>query len=184
MLELRDLELASPKFERQPLAGRPFIEEEKVFMDVTFRRNRNLLGELALIWSVFPVPWLTLILSCIDFNRFWLFTYVTCSLAVLVNESFLKPWFKQPRPHSSRSFGMPSGHSLCAGLLVCLTFRGWLAGLVLNVHWFWGLVLLVIYLPIPWARWYNQDHTALQCLVGFCLGLLVALFVFPLSTLI
>ena len=188
MQELRDIELGekSPGNERLGLAsGISGGSDEQIFLDVTIWKSRTWLGDLAVAWSLFPIPWLTLILALADFRQFWIFVTIVTGLAVLLNETVLKPVIKQPRPGAlHRSYGMPSGHSLCAGLLLTLLGQGWASGKVLGTSWVWGWVVLpVLYLPVPWARWLNLDHTWQQCLAGFTLGLAFGLIFYPVCNL-
>jgi hypothetical protein len=107
----------------------------------------------------------------------------------LVNEGILKPLIKDPRPALTANryktpsgrpsekvkYGMPSGHvfNACA-LMVWLLLEIGLRG---DAHYpiplAWFLVVSVIMVPVPWARWYNSDHTAAQCGVSLILGLIV-----------
>ena len=188
MLELRDLEIGQGKNEREPLAApaQPFTQS--VFMDVTIRRDRGFLGEAALAWSLIPIPWLTILLAIVDHRVYWLFILLMTIFVVSLTELILKPWFAQPRPETcahQNSFGMPSGHSLCAGLLFASLTLGWRAGRVFGNSWMWGWVLLpVLYVPVPWARWKNGDHTWQQSLAGFILGLVLGFIFYPFSGLI
>merc|ERR1719486_1331051 len=89
------------------------------------------------------------------------------AFCAILNEGILKPLVKDPRPALTANryktpsgrpsekvkYGMPSGH----------VFNG----CALMV---WLLLVSVIMVPVPWARWYNSDHTAAQCGVSLILG--------------
>merc|ERR1712014_328082 len=106
----------------------------------------------------------------------------------------LKPLFKQPRPtrtankHADGSIkhGMPSGHVFNAtALMVWLLceLAGWVAGDVSSPSqartWaWWAFAILVLMGPVPWARWYNYDHTVGQCAASLVLGSIVGVIAF------
>eukprot|EP00747_Dinoflagellata_sp_TGD_P168733 gnl/TRDRNA2_/TRDRNA2_195835_c0_seq1.p1 gnl/TRDRNA2_/TRDRNA2_195835_c0~~gnl/TRDRNA2_/TRDRNA2_195835_c0_seq1.p1 ORF type:complete len:261 (+),score=35.86 gnl/TRDRNA2_/TRDRNA2_195835_c0_seq1:67-783(+) len=116
-----------------------------------------------------------------------LYTLVASLVVMVLNEGILKPVLKQPRPpetanrypDGSVKHGMPSGHVLNATtimvyLLCEVAVRG--AGYepmdqdhgILTIEWLVAILLLMG--PVPWARWYNLDHTLNQCLVSLVLG--------------
>lgn len=100
----------------------------------------------------------------------WLASYgIASAVALLVGEETLKRIIASPRPartalvdeHGAPRNGMPSGHTLNS--LALLTWQ------LLEIRdanatgggW-WVVVDLVLLLPVPWARWYNGDHTGRQ----------------------
>lgn len=124
-----------------------------------------------------------------------LYGCLVCVIVSLVNEVILKPLIKDPRPPETANYrvvkgepgqpdvrtvkeGMPSGHVLNATtvmmwalLEVSIRGPGYDADLGLTVGWVCFILCLMG--PVPWARWYNLDHTFAQCWVSFLLGLVV-----------
>jgi len=130
----------------------------------------------------FPVMWLLT-------GRFvWLWGVVIQLVCVLISELMLKPFLKDPRPpetanrnwDGSPKFGMPSGHCL-AGMCVLvwmlleleLESSSDLSPDAQGLQQEWVLALLLLLAPIPWSRWHNRDHTAVQCVVGSLLGAII-----------
>eukprot|EP00922_Rhytidocystis_sp_ex-Travisia-forbesii_P067095 GHVS01099741.1.p1 GENE.GHVS01099741.1~~GHVS01099741.1.p1 ORF type:complete len:407 (+),score=59.15 GHVS01099741.1:214-1434(+) len=105
-------------------------------------------------------------------------------LVAFLSEGVLKNILKHPRPvHSSvPSFGMPSGHSAtCIAALAwwLLELRGpdggpWglFAEVSESARFGLACLFLIIFLPVPWGRYWLRDHSFSQCLVGGCLGVL------------
>lgn len=121
----------------------------------------------------FPLP-LLLAADAIYHHR-WssAFLVLLISICSMVNEFVLKPVFKQPRPSCTANRdtngevlpGMLSGH-----VLICQILATWYALEVIlsfsNLHAVWILAPLVLLMAlVPWARWYNGDHTCEQVLV-------------------
>jgi hypothetical protein len=86
---------------------------------------------------------------------------------VAINEGFLKGYFRDPRPIQSANrnsngelkFGMPSGHVLNAVVMMVWIFAEIIsAG---RVHEQMGILYITALLlaPVPWARYYNLDHS-------------------------
>lgn len=132
-----------------------------------------------IIPAAFGVHWLV--------TRHFISLYAVCITGFIttLNEFILKPILKQPRPPQSANRdkegrikpGMPSGHVYNAtGLMVWATLEVALRGpgydtpdeTRLTEEW----LMLIFFLmgPVPWARWYNLDHTAAQCAVSLVLG--------------
>ena len=160
---------------------------DRVFMQVTIWGERNALGNLALVWSLLPVPWLIFLLAIVDgAGSYWAWVICTAGAGAILNEFFLKPYFKESRPiacPNKDSFGMPSGHSLFSGQVLIMTFYGITEGRIgrsslggpgLIPGKVLLLLTLIFLLPVPWARWYNQDHSGKQVAAGFALGALIA----------
>ncbi|KAF4681690.1 hypothetical protein FOZ63_025810 [Perkinsus olseni] len=107
-----------------------------------------------------------------------------------LNEGLFKRLFNQPRPPQSacEGPGMPSGHCITSGVL-CTWFllesatlfltnggigtTGNLQQLLIRI-----LITLLLFGPVPWARWYNLDHTFQQVLVGSLCGLFLGCLAF------
>jgi hypothetical protein len=107
----------------------------------------------------------------------------------LLNEGILKPLVKDPRPALTANryktssgkpsekvkYGMPSGHvfnacALMVWLLLEISVRG---DADYPIPMTWLIVVSVVMVPVPWARWYNSDHSLAQCGVSLVLGLIV-----------
>jgi len=123
-------------------------------------------------------------------GKFGFFLALSCTIA---NELFFKPLANDPRPIQSANktkagtptHGMPSGHVLNAYTLMI-----WSSLEVIfardpesqQIQLWWFIVILVIMLPVPWARWYNYDHTLMQCLVSVALALVIGTTAFEIRT--
>merc|ERR1712137_298007 len=105
---------------------------------------------------------------------------ISIACAVL-NELVCKPFFRDPRPPQSANrksdgsmkYGMPSGHVLNAFAVTIWVILEILTQAPSMESIFKVKLLmffLAIALPVPWARWYNLDHTWQQCLVGLILA--------------
>jgi hypothetical protein len=117
-----------------------------------------------------------------------LYAIIIAAVCAIVNEGILKPLVKDPRPALTANryktkegkpsekvkYGMPSGHvfnstALMVWLLLEIGTRG-------RPPWNqdkWFIVVSIIMVPVPWARWYNSDHTLAQCGVSLILGTVV-----------
>lgn len=116
-----------------------------------------------------------------------LYGLLLSGILVVVNEGFLKPHFDDPRPWESANKtaegkpkpGMPSGH-----VLNSVTLLVWLVceielGCSKNhsvLLWIFGVLCLMA--PVPWARYYNKDHTFKQCCYTSFAAMLVGLIAF------
>mmetsp|Transcript_29958 Transcript_29958/g.79899 ORF Transcript_29958/g.79899 Transcript_29958/m.79899 type:complete len:221 (-) Transcript_29958:242-904(-) len=120
-------------------------------------------------------------------RKFGLFEVVTWCLYPLVlglEDYILKAVVKlvgpQPRPLGSCDLacGMPSGHALMSyGLLTWMLLE-----LNSRTHirkpFAWTVFLLLLILPIPWARVQLNDHSVMQVVVGCVFGVVTALAFF------
>lgn len=96
------------------------------------------------------------------------------------SEFFLKNIFKSPRPPNSAcaSYGMPSSHCVTSYsilmwlLLENINALGFVSGFLFK------LSIILITAPVPWARWYVEDHTVPQCIWGCIVGILIGIFAF------
>lgn len=101
----------------------------------------------------------------------------------LLNESFFKKIMYEPRPALSvvKSPGMPSSHCMLSFSFLCWCL---LEAVVSPAAVLSRLLLvcsaLVIFAPMPWARFYLGDHSEFQCFVGCLGGALWGVFVFVL----
>eukprot|EP00397_Hematodinium_sp_SG-2012_P047158 GEMP01053518.1.p1 GENE.GEMP01053518.1~~GEMP01053518.1.p1 ORF type:complete len:225 (+),score=10.95 GEMP01053518.1:162-836(+) len=114
-----------------------------------------------------------------------MYGFLMIIVVIAINEGFLKPHIDDPRPaqtaivrsDGSPQHGMPSCHSAVAyALLVWSVWEVVTAPSRLGMHReLWILMLIIVLAPVPWSRWYNRDHTALQSIVGAALGLAIGL---------
>eukprot|EP00922_Rhytidocystis_sp_ex-Travisia-forbesii_P043808 GHVS01065332.1.p1 GENE.GHVS01065332.1~~GHVS01065332.1.p1 ORF type:complete len:490 (-),score=112.34 GHVS01065332.1:749-2218(-) len=110
--------------------------------------------------------------------------YMLCMWFVVafLSEAILKNLLRHPRPLPSSvpSFGMPSAHSstsMAALSWWLLELRGtdggpWMLFAEMDQSARVGVacLLVVLFLPVPWGRYWLRDHSFSQCLVGGCLG--------------
>jgi membrane-associated phospholipid phosphatase len=146
-----------------------------VFYSVTIWPERTVAGHFSLIYSVLPIlayPGLLLLWAILDSSAYPVVALIAALSASIFNELALKPWLREPRPTAcpiKNSYGMPSGHSMFACLLLAFLWT-YKSSLVLR------FCLIVALGPVPWARWHNQDHTERQVVVGSVLGLALGSF--------
>jgi hypothetical protein len=105
-----------------------------------------------------------------------------------VNELFLKRYFNEPRPWESANRnangepkpGMPSGHVLNSVALLFWLVMEIESGCDTAKHSMalWILGVLVLMLPVPWARYYNRDHSYKQCVYTAMAAALVGMIAF------
>ncbi|KAK9171218.1 PAP2 superfamily protein [Cryptosporidium meleagridis] len=96
------------------------------------------------------------------------------------SEFFLKNIFKSPRPPNSAcaSYGMPSSHCVTSySILIWLLLEninalGFVSGFLFK------LSIILIAAPVPWARWYVEDHTIPQCIWGCIVGIFIGILAF------
>ncbi|KAH8738590.1 transmembrane domain protein [Cryptosporidium ryanae] len=96
------------------------------------------------------------------------------------SEFFLKNIFKSPRPPNSAcaSYGMPSSHCVTSySILIWLLLEN-INALGLLSGFFSKLSIIIITAPVPWARWYVEDHTIPQCICGCIVGVLFGIIAF------
>lgn len=166
------------------------FEQKFAIGQVTIRLPLDLRPLPMLALSLSFVPWILPLFILADAT----FTLRRCSVistfmvlvCALLTEVILKPWLKQPRPAPSACRdsegrlldGMPSGH-----VMNSQTLATWY---LLQALWVldkprahWTAALLVSAMPaVPWARWYNGDHTLNQVLVTMVLASVLSLFAF------
>uniref|UniRef100_A0A0G4HH25 Phosphatidic acid phosphatase type 2/haloperoxidase domain-containing protein n=1 Tax=Chromera velia CCMP2878 TaxID=1169474 RepID=A0A0G4HH25_9ALVE len=148
---------------------------------VTIRRPVTPLSAVAVAYSFLPY------LVCLSFFVWFflreqiypLWGLATFLMISVICEVCFKNIFKEPRPENSavRSYGMPSSHSATCVAVLVWTFLEFLVPLdgispPLSAGAKAGILCLTtaLMLPIPWARWYIEDHSLKQVLVGSALG--------------
>eukprot|EP00922_Rhytidocystis_sp_ex-Travisia-forbesii_P038792 GHVS01057805.1.p1 GENE.GHVS01057805.1~~GHVS01057805.1.p1 ORF type:complete len:379 (-),score=94.34 GHVS01057805.1:700-1836(-) len=142
---------------------------------------------LALFYSFMPyivvnISLVLIILCSTTIAYSLIYMLCMCCLVAFLSEGILKKILKHPRPvHSSvPSFGMPSGHSaisitaLVWWLLELREVDGGPWRLFAEVGQ-WARIglacfFVILFLPVPWGRYWLRDHSFSQCLVGGCLG--------------
>lgn len=165
-------------------------EYKKAYGQVTIRFpiNKSPLNLIALSYGF--LPWLIPILFTVYGIATWhflpLYGVAMSLVCALINEGILKPVLKQPRPadtahrdkEGNPKDGMPSGHVLnattimvWAALEVALKGPGMAEGQQLTINWL--VIIFALMAPVPWARWFNFDHTLNQTLVSLVLGTIV-----------
>ena len=142
----------------------------RVYYSVTIWPKRSIAGQLSLIYSLMPIlvyPWVLILWALQDSSFYPLVALVAALTASILNELTLKPWLREPRPvvcPIKNSYGMPSGHSLFSGLLLAFLWP-YKPSFIIRI------LLVLALVPVPWARWHNQDHTERQVVVGSVLGI-------------
>eukprot|EP00746_Dinoflagellata_sp_MGD_P015292 gnl/MRDRNA2_/MRDRNA2_133890_c0_seq1.p1 gnl/MRDRNA2_/MRDRNA2_133890_c0~~gnl/MRDRNA2_/MRDRNA2_133890_c0_seq1.p1 ORF type:complete len:254 (+),score=23.09 gnl/MRDRNA2_/MRDRNA2_133890_c0_seq1:75-836(+) len=166
---------------------------KKAILQVTVRcPDKNPISWIAVTYGFLPwiIPALFAMLYIV-WRRFIGLYAICLSLAcAALNEAVLKPIIKQPRPDGTAhrypdgrpKYGMPSGHVFNAfALMVWALLEVGLHGpedRVLTKQWL--ALILVLMLPVPWARWYNQDHSVGQVGVSTILGLVFGIAAYAL----
>lgn len=168
---------------------------KKAIGQVTVRcPNTDPLSWIAIIYGF--IPWLIPALCGVHFlvwrrltGIYALGLSVTCAG---VNEACLKPLIQNPRPRLSANkhkdgslkYGMPSGHVLNSfalmiwAILEIIIMSG--PSLDFQMEIWFVMLITCLGLPVPWARWYNLDHTWQQCFVSCVLGLFAGICAFVL----
>ncbi|KAF4718508.1 hypothetical protein FOZ63_033581, partial [Perkinsus olseni] len=136
------------------------------------------------------VPGILMILMLTTRRAVYIYACAVLLITSFLNEGLFKRLFNQPRPPQSacEGPGMPSGHCITSGVL-CTWFllesatlfltnggigtTGNLQQLLIRI-----LITLLLFGPVPWARWYNLDHTFQQVLVGSLCGLFLGCLAF------
>lgn len=157
------------------------FDEKFAVGQVTIRLplDRRPLPILGLVVSF--IPWLLPAILALDYTFVRRassgFLFVVICSASLCNEYLLKSFFKQPRPEytANRDLdgtvlpGMPSGHVLTTQIILTYYilktfFQASLTDTACTI------LLLTASMPlVPWARWYNGDHSLEQvCVTAAC----------------
>eukprot|EP00933_Yihiella_yeosuensis_P014206 TRINITY_DN12819_c0_g1_i2.p1 TRINITY_DN12819_c0_g1~~TRINITY_DN12819_c0_g1_i2.p1 ORF type:complete len:233 (+),score=27.91 TRINITY_DN12819_c0_g1_i2:225-923(+) len=126
------------------------------------------------------IPWGIPLLFATDavITRRFLSEYAIAMMIAssIISEVLLKPILKEPRPSTTAVRdasgkvlpGMPSGHVLMSqSLLTLYTLQ---AAQDFSQKWVEVLTLCLMMPAMPWARWYNGDHSAKQVNVTFVLA--------------
>jgi hypothetical protein len=150
--------------------------------------DMNPLNLLAILYGFLPfiIPGAMGLSFLYTWHFIYLYGVIISLVLVTINEGGLKKACNQPRPSRSANknpdgtlkHGMPSGHVLNSTSLFVWSFlevylRG--PGLVdeQKLTYTWLGAITVLMLPVPWARWYNGDHSTAQCAVSIILGICV-----------
>ncbi|EEA08221.1 uncharacterized protein CMU_011730 [Cryptosporidium muris RN66] len=98
----------------------------------------------------------------------------------LINELFVKKIFRSPRPPNSTciSYGMPSSHCVASYSFLIWIILEHINATSLKSGFYFRTLIVFISGPVPWARWYVEDHTAIQCIWGCIGGLILGIFSF------
>lgn len=148
------------------------------FFSVTVRRPVTKVSSAALAYSYFPFAlFLGFGFWFVCFSQMFPFlAAVIMAFSALVSEYILKRIVKQPRPLSSavRSYGMPSSHCTVAYcLLVWILFEAFSSTIATIPTLAVCSVSAAALAPVPWARYYLDDHSMDQCVAGSCVGALL-----------
>eukprot|EP00931_Biecheleriopsis_adriatica_P091034 TRINITY_DN64944_c0_g1_i1.p1 TRINITY_DN64944_c0_g1~~TRINITY_DN64944_c0_g1_i1.p1 ORF type:complete len:214 (+),score=41.77 TRINITY_DN64944_c0_g1_i1:126-767(+) len=139
---------------------------------------------LALFLSFLPWAIPVLLLADVVLQRRMTSAYVlgVVLLTSVITECMLKPFIGEPRPATSacRSEdgkllpGMPSGH-----VMVCQSALTFFLCMALHEQEAFTVVALALAMPsMPWARWYNGDHSMKQVIVTFILATIFGLIAY------
>jgi len=167
------------------------------FWQVTIRLplDMNGLNELAILYGYLPflIPGGLGIAFLITWHFLYLYGVLISIVLVCINEAVLKKLCDQPRPdrtaHRDKDgkpkHGMPSGHVLnSTSIMVWSLLEVYLRGPTQHneehvaLTGIWLAAIFLAMFPVPWARWYNGDHSAAQCSVSLVLGLFVGIGAF------
>merc|ERR1711915_466600 len=121
------------------------------------------------------------------------FGFLLAIICSIINELVFKNLAKQPRPENTANrkpdgtptHGMPSGHVLNAFTLMIWS----ICEVALSkdaesreIQIWWLCVIIIVMLPVPWARWWNEDHSAQRCAVSIFLGCVAGITAFVIRT--
>lgn len=142
------------------------------------------LNVLAITFSFVPwfIPLFLLAFFACTLTITSLILLIHLVLSSLLNELALKPLVSQPRPEATANKdaegnplpGMPSGH-----VTISQTFGIWCIGIAaLHFHPMTAsiviLCLATMMVAVPWARWYNGDHSLQQVFATGALSTIIA----------
>lgn len=121
-------------------------------------------------------PYIVFIMTSIQLYSYtyYLYGYLVITFISKLINSFLKNWYREPRPIGARSilgetyegpekYGMPSGHA--QSIFTSIVF---LYGVTEKTFWLY-LELFIAGLTVL-QRWKYKNHTPKQLFVGACLG--------------
>jgi len=197
---LNQLEDLAPEKDPELKKNGGKFDEKTSFLQVTIRWpiDTHPLNLIALLYGFLPfiVPASFFVAAIVTQRFIPVFAFVMSIVTSLINEVIFKPLLKDPRPTRSAHRhlgkdgkwemkpGMPSGHVLNATcILVWAVLEVGLRGPGFDHdHSFltagWIVAIIVLMAPVPWARWYNGDHSLNQCLVAASLGIVVGVLAY------
>ncbi|CRG98475.1 PAP2-like protein, putative [Plasmodium relictum] len=158
------------------------IIEMYEFLSVTLKNTNDLLLVLAIVYGYVPLflIFLSILGFFITYNKILLYFNLIIPTQIILNELILKNIIKIRRPYNSalESYGMPSGHSSFSFSFI--TFI--LLHLTESNKDKWNIVasilVLITLFPIPWSRFYIEDHTLSQVIVGCIIGIILGYLFF------
>lgn len=170
-------------------------DQKFAFCQVTIRLplDMNGLNEIAILYGYLPfiIPGGLGFFFLATWHFVYLYGVLISLVLVCINEGGLKKACDQPRPdrtaHRDKDgkpkHGMPSGHVLNSTSLMVWSFlevfmRGPGMADEQTLTETWLVAIFLAMFPVPWARWYNGDHSAAQCSVSLVLGLFVGVLAF------
>mmetsp|Transcript_1253 Transcript_1253/g.2852 ORF Transcript_1253/g.2852 Transcript_1253/m.2852 type:complete len:222 (-) Transcript_1253:111-776(-) len=136
---------------------------------------------LALLLSFLPwgLPLLLLVDALLQKRVSSAFILAAVIITSLLSEFILKPLISEPRPSTSACRtddgkllpGMPSGHvMICQCLLTFYMLEA------VRYHMLSAVIVSLLLMPaMPWARWYNGDHSAKQVALTFIMATVIGL---------
>ncbi|CAE7264543.1 unnamed protein product [Symbiodinium necroappetens] len=136
---------------------------------------------LALLLSFIPwgLPLLLLVDALLQKRVSSAFILTAVIVTSLLSEFILKPLIGEPRPSTSACRtddgkllpGMPSGHvMICQSLLTFYMLEA------VRHHLLSAVIVSLLLMPaMPWARWYNGDHSAKQVALTFIMATVIGL---------
>eukprot|EP00921_Rhytidocystis_pertsovi_P001191 GHVQ01002025.1.p1 GENE.GHVQ01002025.1~~GHVQ01002025.1.p1 ORF type:complete len:335 (+),score=65.61 GHVQ01002025.1:67-1071(+) len=158
---------------------------------VSIRVKKDCGNVVAVLYSFLPIVIVPVIICCalLGIGNVMAEGFLLCLMACAgLFSAFLKSIFKQRRPLGSAagSHGMPSAHSaitVSAVLWLLLEFsvvNGIFADFDPSRKIFLISVLLLLFAPVPWARWRLKDHSFAQVVAGSAVGLIIGAIAFAL----
>jgi len=157
--------------------------------------QRDPIAIIALVYGFLPfiIPGGFFILGFVYGRFMGKFGFILALICTILNELLFKPLANDPRPiqtankkkDGTPTHGMPSGHVLNAfTLMIWSTLEVVLARdpESQQIQLWWFIIILVVMLPVPWARWYNYDHSLAQCCVSMALALVFGTAAFQIRT--
>eukprot|EP00386_Alphamonas_edax_P005790 GDKI01018898.1.p1 GENE.GDKI01018898.1~~GDKI01018898.1.p1 ORF type:complete len:222 (-),score=35.56 GDKI01018898.1:312-977(-) len=165
-------------------SGAQLVDDKAfAFLSVTIRPPFTLSNILALTYSFLPYALFVVYFVwfvCTE-HFFPFYAMILTVVGSTMCEVLFKNFFKERRPERSvvHSYGMPSSHCLSSfAVFVWILLEVCIAKLSIMWRLLYLLTNIALYAPVPWARWYLEDHSYKQCVAGCSGGVILGVAAF------